>query len=443
MSGVRKFAVLGASVLTGLSPLDAVAREVATTPALPVASPVLRSAAVAILLMGTLLVFWRMLRRELARGRGTALPPASDIDTEWLERHVFSLSPELVGAAYDRRVAGPEVAAVLARMSHESKLASRVAPGARGVNNLELWLLADREELSGYERELVDALFTDGRTTSGDAVQHEYRAAGFEPAAILRRHLNESCESLLGIRPARRWPLGLALAASAVALLSTLRAGASGVIPLVLAAGLGALGPLWGACVLAPPWSRDPERPARDLWPALACAAASVLALGVLVAAWPGLAPLGVLGVVAWGLTGVLIVARAAASRESPQGFALRRNLLAARRFFAGELERPEPRIHDEWLPYLIALELTVEMGRWHLAYGRIETAARLRRLAERAAEASEPAAARWTGGAGALGGVGASGAWIAATSGLRVSASPEPPRPSGAVVRGLELGHV
>jgi hypothetical protein len=443
MSGVRKFAVLGTSVLTGLSPLEAVARDVVTTPALPVASPLLRSVAVAILLASVLFVFWRLLRREVALGRGTPLPPAADIDTEWLERHLFSLSPELVGAAYDRRVAGPEVAAVLARMSSESKLASRVAPGLRGANNLELWLLADREELTGYERELVDALFKDRRTTSGDAVQQEYRGAGFEPAAILRRHLNDACETLLGVRRARRWPLGLALAVSAVALLSTLRAGTPGVIPLVLAAGLGALGPLWGAFVLAPPWSRDPERPPRGAWPALACAGASVLALGVLIAAWPTLAPLGVFGVAAWGLTGAVMVARAVASRESQEGFALRRNLLAARRFFAAELERPEPRIHDEWLPYLIALELTLEMGRWHLAYGRIETAARLKRLAERAADASEHTAVCWTGGAGALGGVGASGAWIAATSGLRVAAIQEPRRPGGALVRSLELGHV
>jgi hypothetical protein len=443
MRGVGKFAVLGAGVLTGLSSLDALARDVATTPALPVASASLRIAALALLLLGTLLVFWRMLRREAALGRGAPLPPAADIDAEWLERHLFSLSPELVGAAYDRRVAGPEVAAVLARMSSESKLASRVAPGARGANNLELWLLADREELTGYERELVDALFRDGRTTSGDAVAREYRAAGFEPAAILRRHLNESCETLLGIRGARRWPLGVALGASAVALLSTLRAGASGLLPIVLALFLGALGPLWGAFVLAPPWSRDPQRPARAAWPFFACAGASVLALGVLIAAWPALTPPGVFGIAAWGLAGALIVARAAASRESREGFTLRRNLLAARRYFAAELERPEPRVHDEWLPYLIALELTVEMGRWHLAYGRIETAARLKRLAERAAEASEPNAVRWTGGAGALGGVGASGAWIAATAGLRVAASQEPRRPGGTLVRGLELGHV
>ena len=34
------------------------------------------------------------------------------IDAEWLERHVFSWPAEVVGAVYDRRIAGSEVAAV-------------------------------------------------------------------------------------------------------------------------------------------------------------------------------------------------------------------------------------------------------------------------------------------------------------------------------------------
>jgi hypothetical protein len=266
--------------------------------------------------LGALLILWRWLRRQSALRRAALSAPEPDIDAEWLERHVFSLPPELVGAAYDRRVAGSEVAAVLARMCGEAKLASRVAPGAQGWNNLELWLLVERDELSGYERELIDSLFIAGKTTSADAVQQAYRAVGFVPAAILRRHLSAACDAALGIRPAYHWPLGL--------------------------------------------------------------------------------------------------------GRESASGRALRRNLLAARRFFASELERAEPRVRDEWLPYLIALELTSAVDRWHQAFGRIETAAQRQRLALAAGVDAAP----WTGGAGALGGRGASGAWIAATARLTVVAS-------------------
>jgi hypothetical protein len=445
MRGVRRWVVVSSTLLAVLSPFAAVAQEGvlgAPVAALPVASFAQRAFGVAVLLVGTFLVFWRVLRREAALRRGAPLTSEGEIDAEWLERHVLSLPPELVGAAFDRHVAEPEVAALLARMNGESKLASRVASGARGWNNLELWLLVEREELTGYERELVDGLFFGGRTTSGDRLQQEYREPGFEPAAILRRHLNTSCDTLLGIRAARRWPLGVALAASAVGLLLSMLGTASSIIPVGLAVVLGALGPLWGAFVFAPRWSRDPERPSSKLLPCIESAGASALALALLIVGWPSLPPLGPLGIVAWGLMGAVTVARAAASRESPEGFALRRRLVAARRFFAAELERPEPRLRDEWLPYLVALELTAEVAYWYLAFGRLETAARRDRLA-RAADAPDPAAnaSAWTGGAGALGGVGESAAWIAATTGLRVAASRDGRESGRAWGQSLELG--
>lgn len=265
-----------------------------------------------------LFIVWRLLRRQGAPRGALPSSPHADVDAAWLERHVFSLAPELVGAVYDRRVAGSAVAAVLARLCGELKLASRVAAGAGGWNNLELWLLVDREELGGYERELIDSLFITGKTTSADAIQHAYRAVGYEPAAILRRHLRAAADAALGVRPAFRWPLGLA--------------------------------------------------------------------------------------------------------RASTDGLTLQRNLLAARRFFASELGRPEPRLRDEWLPYLIALDLTGAVARWHQAFGRIETAASKQRQA-RVAESGEPAGtAHWTGGAGALGGRGGSAAWITATARLTVA---------------------
>lgn len=263
--------------------------------------------------------FWSQLRRDSAPGPGALWTPECDIDADWLAQHVFAWSPELVGAAYDRRVGAAEVAAVLARLCGESKLASRVAAGARGWNNLELWLLVERDELAGYERELIDALFITGKTTSADIIQQEYRNAGFEPAAILRRHLSAPCDAALGIR----------------------------------------------SSFLRPRWL----------------------------------------------------------ARESADGVALRRNLHAARCFFASELERPEPRLRDEWLPYLIALELTGAVTRWHQAFARIETAARKRRLAQPADAGERAATPDWTGGAGALGGIGDSGPWIAATAGLSVVA--------------------
>ncbi|HEX6066894.1 MAG TPA: hypothetical protein VFZ04_21810, partial [Longimicrobiales bacterium] len=71
-----------------------------------------------------------MLRRffaeEKARGRFEPIFPAEALDREWLSRHVFNMPPEVVGAAWDNTTSAPEVAAMIARMVLEGKLASRV-----------------------------------------------------------------------------------------------------------------------------------------------------------------------------------------------------------------------------------------------------------------------------------------------------------------------------
>lgn len=443
MRGVLRFAAAGwIAALAGLSPLEALARDVSQASAQEpaVASPALRAAVVAASLLGSLLVFRRLFRREAALGRGKALPAPAELDAEWLQRHLFVLPPELVGFAYAGRVGGAEVAAVLARMHAESKLASRVASGSRGWNNLELWLLVDRAELGGYERELVDCLFFDGNTTSGDRIRERYGALGFDPAALLARHLRGPRDAVLGVRPPSRWLLPVACAGAGLGLLAVL-VSAPPDLPVLVGAVLGGLGPVWGTFVLAPRWRRHPERHAIAAWPCVAATGASLLGLALLIMAWPSLPPSGAIGVAAWGLAGAATVARVAASRESRDGLDLRRNLLAARRFFAAELERTEPRMRDEWLPYLIALELSGEVAYWYLAHGRLETAARLRQLAHGAdPEGRDTFERAWTGGAGALGGIGESGAWTAAASALGVPPGPGQRRAANGWASGLEL---
>jgi hypothetical protein len=450
MRGVRTFSIPSCAALLWLSPLDAgahagvldiVERAGSAEPSLALASTALRLAAVAVLLSAAaLIVVW--LRRGRAASLRESTPPPSQIDTEWLERHVFSLTPELVGALYDRRVAWPEVAALVARMSGESKLASRVATGARGWSNLELWLLVDRQELSGYERELVESLFFAERTTSGEALQEEYRGVGFDPADILRRHLKPSCDSLLGARPVFTWPLRIALGASALGFGVAIGLGTAGFVATCVAALLAALGPL-SARHLATRWRRDPDRDTAEALPFAASAGASAIALAALVALWPALGPLEVAIFAGWSLVGSALAARVVASVESTRGLGLRRNLLAARLYFKSELERPEPRIQDDWLPYLIALDLKGAVDHWYLAFGRLETAARRERMAERQASsvAASPLEQAWTGGAGAYGGVGAAGAWIAATSSLEVAVPGRRRRRRRAL--GAELGYV
>lgn len=426
MRGVRLFSIPLWVALGWLLPLDANAHGSTTDVLQPsaiatvsdvaqLASPLLRWAAIALMVACAVAMF-RWLRRQRAALR-EGLPSPSEVDAEWLAQHVFSLTPELVGALYDRRVAWPEVAALVARMSGESKLASRVATGEQGWGNLELWLLVDREELSGYERELVESLFFAKRTTSGEAVQEAYRSVGFDPAAILRRHLEPALQGLVGAGPVLTRGLGLGLAACLLASIAAVASGAAGVVVACAVAAFAAVGPL-GAKWAAARWRRGPDRTDSETLPFALGAGASLLALAAMLAAWPSLRPLEAGLALAWSVVGSVLAARVVGSKESAQGLGLRRNLLAARRYFQSELERAEPRIDDEWLPYLIALDLKAAVDHWYLAYGRLDTAARRERQV--GAGATEQG---WTGGAGAYGGVGAAGAWIAATLGLTVAA--------------------
>jgi hypothetical protein len=392
------------------------------------ASVALRLPWVAVLLLGSVLAFWLLFRREATLGRFTPSGAEDEIDARWLEQNVFCLSPELVGALHDRVIAWPEVAAVIARMTLESKLATRLGPGVRGpAHNLELWLLVEREQLGGYERELVDSLFFSKNTTSTDTIRESYKTVGFNPAAILRGPLGEQSDAMLGLRPVFGWPMWLALAVSVLGLSVSLQSDVAGLVPVVLAVFLGSLGPLWGSVLFAAPWSRDIRQPMSLAWPFLAITGLGVASLGGLLAVWGSLTSIGLASFVCWGITGAALVARVAGSREGLDGFRLRRNLLAARRYFARQLASPEPRIEDAWLPYLIAFELTSEMDHWYHAFGPASARARPHFTPNRTdwndmSGSSSPPSSGWTGGGGSFGGAGASGSWAAAAAGLTVA---------------------
>ncbi len=136
------------------------------------ASPGFRNALAIFLLLAVALASLRYLVRERALGRFTPLTPASAIDERWLDEHVFTYKPEVVGAAFDHTTSAPEVGAVIARMVAEGKIKSRVEEKrARKKAVLHLELAADRDDLEGYEKTLVDALFFSGRTTDTERIR--------------------------------------------------------------------------------------------------------------------------------------------------------------------------------------------------------------------------------------------------------------------------------
>jgi uncharacterized membrane protein YgcG len=368
-----------------------------------------------------------LLRHERQRGRFDPLRPAEAIDPAWLEQHVFSLPPEVAGAAWDYRTSAPEVTAVLARMALEGKIKSEVQPGGfrfwrRDV--LHLALQHDRKRLSRYELKLVNALFFDGDTTDTDRIRKHYRSRGFSPAGILEPALRKTVSRLLPqsvATPAWRTRVtasmflaGVAMGAAAAWFDEDAR------IPVTAIAG-GALLAYAYARLAGDQYKKQVANLLRYALPALAMIAAM---MGVLIYALTQ-HPFG-LG--AWSETALtLLVAalvdsglRALRAPDTADATRIRKALAAARRYFDLELRTRHPRLKDAWLPYVLAFGLGPRVDRWFRSQGRVGTGD----ASVSSFGSSSTTTTGWSGGGGTFGGAGATGSWASAVAGIAAGVS-------------------
>lgn len=390
-----------------------------------VASSTLRHVCVALLLGLLALVFGGLFWKEARIGRFAPLPPARSIDAAWLRRHILPLKPELVGATYDRSTAAAEVAAMIARMHQEQKLASRVVKGAiPSQDNLEMWLLVDRSRLVGDELALIRKLFFAGNETSTQAIRQHYGAAQFDPAAYLMA-LTAQVDIVLGVRDMGKWHLRLTLALLALCVVGIVAAYADGSVP---ALWFVCTGMIWATALfsgvgLAAHWQSTASRLA--FCSCFGLSAIATLALVRMILAYDSIAPIVVLGLTLMGVTLFAVVALIAPSREHPAGVALRQRLLAAKRYFSDELAKPSPHIEDAWFPYLIALDLAKDIDRWFLAFGSSSGGSSMLFSSNNSSSSASShgtgssSGGGWSGGGGAFGGAGATASWAAAAGAL------------------------
>ncbi len=366
-----------------------------------------------------LYLVWR--RRETALGRFAPLTPPDAVDEAWLEKNLFSLAPEEAGALWDETIGAPEVAAVLARLSAEKKIATE-ASGKK----LSMRLLVPVSQLHGYDQDLVQALFFGGRKeTDTDAIKAHYKASGFDPSSKIKPDLEKKLKTLPDFQDKSeadgRLTLLLFLAGLAVhgyAVLSDAEplgaAIGSAIIHLVL----------FGiAAIFA--WAFQKRIDRLDAWSPLLLWAPALL----FYFAWLGLrdgarTPASVvvgqmllrLAVVA----GIFFIAK---TRNGPKRIARRKALASARRFFVAQLDRPAPRLKDEWFPYVVAFGLTSEADGWFKAHGAAAAATGASTWrgssSGSSSSSSSPSGGGWTGGGGAFGGAGASGTWAVAAGAL------------------------
>ncbi len=368
---------------------------------------------------------WR--RRENALGRFAPLTPPGAIDEAWLEQNLFTLAPEEAGALWDETIGPPEVAAVLARLAAEKKIATEASG-----KTLTMRLLVPLGEFEGYDRELVQALFFAGRQeTDTDAIKKHYKSSGFDPSSKIKTRLEAKLRTYPDFQDEARvhggrWTALLFLAGFAVhgyAVLSGAEepgAAIGAAIAYLVLYGIGAL------CA----WAYQKRIDRLDAWSPLFLWV-PVLLLGF---AWLGVREGGrepasaVVGSMLLRLAVVSGIFYVAKTRNGPHRIARRKALAAARRFFGVELEKPAPRLKDEWFPYVVAFGLTSDVDRWFKAHGAAAAAGTGAWRASSSGSPSSPSTSApsggWTGGGGAFGGAGASGSWAVAAGALAAGVS-------------------
>ena len=364
--------------------------------------------------------------RERSLGRFAPVDPTG-FDSRWIENNILTYPAEVVGAAWDGRIGKSEVVALIARMTAEGKLESKI----EGTNSIRLSLKVDRDKLNGYERALVDGLFFDQRTeTSTKEVQQHYKSSGFDPARLITPELDKHVKEVLPPGDTRvRHRASVVLYVAGLLLLAwssysepALGGGAVAVamVSLFLVAILQIPGWLFRSRI---DWG---ERAAAFL-----LIPASVVSLGTAVFLW-WYAGAGDVDL-PWTMISALAVLTLAISnasingmksRQSRETIAWRKRLATGRNFFLNELEQPRPSLRDSWYPWLLAFGLGRQVDVWSSHHTKSTTSGSTwDHSASRSSSTSSSdhtgSPAGWTGGGGLSGGAGASGTWAAAVAGI------------------------
>ncbi len=384
-------------------------------------------------------LYFRVRDREKALGRFSAPPTPAEWDEAWLQENLFLYRPEEVGALWDQAIGPPEVAAVLARLVGEGKLASEVVPkkGFFGRDVLRLTRKAELHEFVGYERKLIDKLFFDGSPqTDTDRVRQHYRSQGFNPAKEIETELRNRLESHAELRGKSRPPAYSRTAILFLLALVLFAADAvSGPVQTMLLVFFVVFLSFWlyvFGLTAAFKWRKRTEgldlASLTFLLPGL-----GILGVAAIATFWndwplfsvasfrPGL--LGDIGLVSLALAAWSSLLNNAMTREGGKTIHRRQILGAGRRLLRRELKSRDPRLRDEWLPYLLAFGLQGEMDKWFRAFGGVSRSG-FSTTSYGGASGGSSSGGGWSGGGGAFGGAGSTSSWAAAATGLAAGVS-------------------
>ncbi len=362
------------------------------------------------------------------------LLPVEQINEAWLQENLFSFPPEVIGAAWDNETSAAEVAAVLARMTAEGKLITRVEKTSRWrANDLHLTLLVPRDHLKGYEATLIDALFFEGDETSTSMLREHYKKRGFDPAAKIRGPIEKMSRRLVGTSRGRKgnkaasWKVsGLLLSLGVALLLLTGFQPAQNVLAAAVGSGVALALLIFGIIGAFAYQTRVTHMKLSTLgfMIPIALLISAVCAFLVIGTSSVPLSAITLAGLATLAAAVTRIVFQVAKVPNVGERFQLRRRLAAAREYFKSQLRNRHPALEDEWFPYLLAFGLGPRIDRWFQAFGT-SSQSHDGSLASSASSGSTSTGHGWSGGGGSFGGAGASGSWAVAAGalGARVSA--------------------
>lgn len=361
-------------------------------------------------------------RRDAALGRFASLTDPERIDAAWLETTLFAHRPEVVGALWDRSIGSAEVAAILARLVAEGRIASRVERkgwGPFGHEVLHLELLVPRDRFDADEKGLIAGLFPSGDATDTDSLRAHYRSRGFDPVSKIRTRLDQRVKAVSGFasgspRPARR-PTAL-LILGGLALIA--------VSPWIAPGGelafLGVAGALLASIpgLVAAGVSRSRVGFPVAALVAIALSTTLLALVVVLLGALFVLPPTALVGAALLGAGLARAMFQTLSTPESAASMATRRDLASARRHFVAELGRESPRLEDRWFPWLVALGLAADCDRWARRFATAAGGASLGAGGHGTGWSSPGSSGGgWSGGGGSFGGAGASASFATAVS--------------------------
>ncbi len=375
--------------------------------------------------LGVLLL--RFLDLERKAGRIGNLTFLEEIDEAWLKKNVFSLLPEVIGAAWDGKVGAAEIAAILAKLEHEKKIKTGVQPRFLRKPVMTMNLLADRKSITGYHGSVINKLFFNSRVnTDTNAIKEFYKNTGLNLVAIIEKPIEERLKSLPKWNEKTKpvnWKVGLIVVSAALALLVL-----TGALGSENDGALASTEAFFGICSLAVATvaARFNCRAIDNLilrftfviafaLPLIITTIYYFLEAQVFLFQAPAL-----FTAVVWNWAIFNLILDALRIDEEPEKIAFRKKLLSARIYFMKQLRFPAPHLSDDWFPYILAFGLGTNVDSWFRSYGKTTTgvaSASHSSSSSSSFSGSSTSGSSWTGGGGSFGGAGASGSWAAAAA--------------------------